>query len=59
MVQYIWAVSILVSADDKLLLSFIKLIFLLVISLKESLYNVKYAVSVTIMTKYIGQKKIG
>ena len=46
------------SADGKLLLSFIKVIFLLAISLKESLYNVKYAVSATIMAKYIGWKKI-
>ena len=51
--------SILVSADGKLLLSFIKVIFFLAISLKESLYNVKHAVSVTNMAKYIGQKKIG
>ena len=51
--------SILVSADGKLPLSFIKLIFLLAISLKESLYNVKYAVAAKIMAKYIGWKKIG
>ena len=51
--------SILVSADGKLLLSFIKLIFLLAISLKECLYNVKYTVAAKIMAKYIGWKKIG
>ena len=50
--------SILVSAG-KLPLSFIKVIFLLAISLKESLYNVKYAVSAKIIAKYIGWKKIG
>ena len=50
--------SILVSAG-KLPLSFIKVIFLLAISLKESLYNVKYAVAAKIIAKYIGWKKIG
>ena len=50
--------SILVSAG-KLPLSFIKVIFLLAISLKESLYNVKCAVSAKIIAEYIGWKKIG
>ena len=50
--------SILVSAG-KLPLAFIKVIFLLAISFKESLYNVKYAVSAKIIAKYIGWKKIG
>ena len=34
-----------------------KYYFLLAISLKDSLYNVKYAVSVRMMAKYIGCKK--
>ena len=46
------------SADGKLLLSFIKVIILPAISLKESLYNVKYAVSAIIMAEYIGWKKL-
>ena len=51
--------SILVLMDGKLLLSFIKVIFLPAISLKEFLYNVKYAVSANNMAEYIGWKKIG
>ena len=51
--------SILVSTDGKLLLSFIKVIFLPAISFKEFVYNVKYAVSANDMAKYIGRKKIG
>ena len=47
------------SANGKLPLSFIKSIFLLATSLKESLYNVKYGVAAKIMAKYIGWKKIG